>query len=62
MLLFKREDYLFTFDLKSGYHHVDVHEKHWTYLGFERPGGMDYPILRVYCTAVRASDCPLYIY
>lgn len=41
MLLFKREDYLFTFDLKSGYHHVDVHEKHWTYLGFEWPGGTD---------------------
>ena len=33
MLLFKKGDYLFTFDLKSGYHHVDIHEKHWTYLG-----------------------------
>ena len=24
MLLFQRGDYLFSFDLKSGYHHVDI--------------------------------------
>ena len=24
----------FTFDLKSGYHHVDIHESCWKYLGF----------------------------
>ena len=24
----------FTFDLKSGYHHVDIHIVFWTYLGF----------------------------
>ena len=35
MLMFERGDLLVTFDLKSGYHHVDIHEKHWTYLGFE---------------------------
>ena len=25
---------MFTFDLKSGYHHVDIHEDSQTYLGF----------------------------
>jgi ribonuclease HI len=27
-------DYLFTIDLKAGYHHMDVLEDHWQYLGF----------------------------
>ena len=27
-------DYFFSFDLKSGYHHVDIHPDCWTYLGF----------------------------
>ena len=27
-------DYFITFDLKSGYHHVDINEDCWTYLGF----------------------------
>ena len=35
MLLFERGDYLVMFDMKAGYHHVDIHEKHWTCLGFE---------------------------
>lgn len=25
---------MFSFDLKSGYHHVDIHRQHWEYLGF----------------------------
>lgn len=29
------KDYLFTVDLKSGYHHIDIHEQDWRYLGFE---------------------------
>ena len=32
--MFERGDYFFTFDLKLGYHHVDIHPKFWTYLGF----------------------------
>ena len=28
-------DFLFTLDLKSGYHHLDIRESDWTYLGFE---------------------------
>ena len=35
MLMFEREDYLFSFDLKSGYHHVDVFELHRQFLGFQ---------------------------
>ena len=31
-------DFLFSFDLKSGYHHVDMAECHWKYLGFEWHG------------------------
>ena len=26
MLMFQKDDYLFSFDLKSGYHHVDIFE------------------------------------
>ena len=34
MLMLSRGDYLFKFDLKSGYHHLDVFEPHQCYLGF----------------------------
>ena len=34
MLLFQKDDYLFSFDLKSGYHHVDIHSQHQKYSGF----------------------------
>ena len=44
-LLFDAEEYPFKFDLKSGYHHVDIHLDHHTYLGFQwvtkgRPNGL----------------------
>ena len=34
LLLFQKGDYMFSFDLKSGYHHVNIHRQHWEYLGF----------------------------
>ena len=34
MLLIEKGDYLFSFDLKSGYHHVDIAQVHHKYLGF----------------------------
>ena len=34
LLLFEKGDMAFTFDLKSGYHHVDIHQSCWKYLGF----------------------------
>ena len=33
--IMRQGDYIMvTFDLKSGYHHVDIHPTHWKYLGF----------------------------
>lgn len=34
-LLFELKEYLFKFDLKSGYHHVDIHPDHQKYLGVQ---------------------------
>ena len=34
MQMFSRRDYMVTFELKSGYHHLDVFKEHWQYLGF----------------------------
>ena len=34
MLLFDKEDFLLEFDLKSGYHHLDIFEPHQSFLGF----------------------------
>lgn len=31
-------DFLFTIDLKSGYHHLDIHQDSWQYLGFAWKG------------------------
>ena len=33
LLMFTKEDFLFKFDLKSGYHHLDIFEPHQKYLG-----------------------------
>ena len=35
LLYCEKGNFLLTFDLKSGYHHVDIHESSQTYLGFE---------------------------
>ena len=47
--LFQKEDFLFTFDLKSGYYYVDIHEDCWPYLGFSWGTGVlrRYYIFRV---------------
>ena len=34
LLLLEKGDFMFSFDLKSGYHHVDIAQEHWKYLGF----------------------------
>ena len=36
--LFTRDDVLFTIDLESAYHHVDMHRNSWPFLGFEWRG------------------------
>ena len=38
MLLFKPGEWMFSFDLKSGYHHIDIVPHHQKYLGFEWGG------------------------
>ena len=37
--LFSKGDFFITFDLKSGYHHVDIHDDCWSYLGFSWGSG-----------------------
>ena len=32
--MFHKNDYMFTFDLKSAYHHISIFESHRQYLGF----------------------------
>jgi hypothetical protein len=32
------KDLLFTIDLKAGYHHINIYEPHWKYLGFKWQG------------------------
>ena len=39
MQMLSPRDYMFTFDLKSGYHHLDIFPKHWQYLGFKWDSG-----------------------
>ena len=39
MQMFEPDDYMFTFDLKAGYHHVDIYKQHWDYLGFSWADG-----------------------
>ena len=34
-------DYVVTFNLKSGYHHVDIFQAHWQYLGFSWGTGVE---------------------
>ena len=38
MMMFKQGEWMFSFDLKAGYHHVDVAKCHRKYLGFEWGG------------------------
>ena len=34
MSYFVKDGYMFSFDLKSGYHNVDIAQEHQTFLGF----------------------------
>ena len=47
--MFSQDDYMFVFDLKSGYHHVDICPLHWQYLGFswESGQGTNYYVFKV---------------
>lgn len=49
--LFSKGYYMFTFDLNSGYHHVDIHKDSQTYLGFS----WGEEVLYVLCTPLWSS-------
>ena len=54
-------DYMFTFDLKSGYHHVDIHEDYQKYLGFSwKFGGCE--VFCFYCSSFWFVLCPVYFH
>ena len=36
MAYFAKDSYMFSFDLKSGYHHIEILPEHQTFLGFSR--------------------------
>ena len=36
--MIEKGDYAIIFDLKSGYHHIDIHADYWQYLGFSWKG------------------------
>ena len=40
-VLFQKGDFAFTFDLKSGYHHVDIHKDSQAFLGFSWGEGVN---------------------
>ena len=48
--IYKKGDYLITFDLKSGYHHVSIHKDHWKLLAFQWNG-------KVYAFTVLPFGC-----
>ena len=58
-LLFDVDEYLFKFDLKSGYHHVDIHPDFHTYLGFqwETKGVASYYVFTVFPFGLSTACC-----
>ena len=52
---------MFTFDLISGYHYVDIHEEHWKYLGFawEKGPDLQYYVFHVFPFGL-ATACYLF--
>ena len=46
MSYFVKDGYMFSFDLKSGYHNVDIAQKHQTFLGFD--GGRPIPLRKYF--------------
>ena len=49
LFMLQKDDFLFKFDLNSGYYHVDIHEHHQKYLGFawEAEGKVSYFVFAV---------------
>ena len=62
LLMFQKGDFLFKFDLKSGYYHVDIYEPHQRYLGFCLGGRRDSDFLCFHSVAIWLSFCMLCFY
>ena len=47
--MFQKDEFLFKFDLKSGYHHVDIYPEPQKYLGFkwDSNGNVNYNVFTV---------------
>ena len=54
---FEKDAYMFSFDLKSDYHHIEIHEDYQTFLGFAWKDK-----LRIHGSAFRSVNCTIYIY
>ena len=59
--LFRKGDFVFSFNLKSGYHHVDIHEESQPYLGFSWGEG-DKKKFYLFCASFRFIHSLLRIY
>ena len=48
-LMFEQGEYMFKFDLKSGYHHINIWPEHYKFLGFrwDRSGEVGYYVFKV---------------
>ena len=56
-LMFERNEYLFKFDLKSGYHHADIFPEHHKYLDFRWVKSA----IMYYCPTILPSYSLLYV-
>ncbi|GJP50727.1 hypothetical protein CLOM_g9872, partial [Closterium sp. NIES-68] len=53
--LIRPGDWMFSIDLKSGYHHVEIHPSCWKFLGFP----VRRRLLFLHIAPVRACHCPV---
>ena len=60
--LFQNDNYMFSFDLKSGYHYVEIYEPHRCYLGFQWFFEGRAQFFCIYCTAIWFGHCMLCLY
>ena len=58
--MLEQGDWFLTWDLKSGYHHVDIHPDHYKYLGFAFD--FDGQTFLFHSPAFRVSECLLLFY
>ncbi len=60
--LFRPGYWIFKFDYKSGYHHIDIFPEHWQYLGFSWGQENSKRFFCVYCPTFWTSHGSLCVY